>query len=502
MLTRRDFLKTALLTTGVATLPASTGLVFPYIQNLRRRRASIVWKSLVASQGAVEFSQDSSFSSNVAARLRELLPDETGLSYPIYLYQADLIDLTASTDYYYRVLMDGMHVTFGEGFRFRTAGPGGFNFLAFGDCGMGRREQYDLAQRMLKEDASLALLLGDLVYMSGSYAEYEVRYLDYYGDLMRRVPFFPTPGNHDYETQNAAPYLAMHSLPIEDVPPLDQGRYYSFDWSNVHFISLDTNASLREAATGTGKMLEWLERDLEKNTRFFRVVYFHHPPYATGPNERDPTVDLVREHIVPILERYNVRLVLSGHEHSYQRTHPIREGEVAESGRGTVYITSGGGGAYLYPVFESPRIAFSRSVHHYVRAEVQGARITLRAIAIDGQEIDRFTLAPPPVICSTSVAASDPQNEFGSGRPVVTIYGRHLASEESQATDLPLPRRLAGTRVTLHGRPLPLLSVSGSRIELQLTHWRQWADLRVETPNGWAETSVVFSGRLGARTCK
>src|SRR5581483_10806821 len=121
---------------------------------------------------------------------------------------------------------------------------------------------------------------------------------------MSSVPFFPAPGNHDYETPNAIPYLTVHSVPTDGVPPIDRGRYYSFDWGNVHFVSLDGHQSLERAVVGTGSMLKWLQADLRSTQQFWKIVYFHYPPFAAGPNMNDPHSALVRQYIVPILETH------------------------------------------------------------------------------------------------------------------------------------------------------------------------------------------------------
>src|SRR5439155_2445433 len=184
--------------------------------------------------------------------------------------------------------------------------------------------------------------LGDIAYYNGTFAQFQSGYFDYYRTLMSYVPFFPTPGNHDYESNNAAAYLAVHAVPQEGVPMEDRGRYYSFDWGNAHFVSLDTNLPLEQAVEGAGPMLEWLEQDLKATRQFSRIVFFHHPPYAAGLNQGEIRCAWAREHISPILEAHGVQLVLSGHEHSYQRSYAIRNQAVVKANQGTVYITSGG----------------------------------------------------------------------------------------------------------------------------------------------------------------
>jgi hypothetical protein len=379
-----------------ALLQLPPPLRYPYLQNLRGDRVTILWTTVENRYAVVQYSTDRSFSTSVEADVQEYLAPYTGLNFRFYQYRAELGGLSPGTDYSYRVILDDRNLTPLDELHFRTPGPGPFRFLVFGDSGEDTAGQSSVARRMIEEDPALVLHTGDLVYPSCTFDQIDRNYFRYYRDLMRLVPFFPTPGNHEYESNNAATYLAVHAVPVDDVPVRGRGRYYSFDWGNVHFISLDSNASLVEAANGTGQMLQWLESDLQKTRQLWRVVYFHHPPYSTGLNQNDPLSALVRDRVVPILERYNVQLVINGHEHSYQRSKPIKGGVPVDSGAGTVYLTSGGGGASLYPTYSSPLNTVRWSAHHYLRADVEQTRITLRAIRDDGVEIDAVTLGASP----------------------------------------------------------------------------------------------------------
>jgi len=475
--------------TGAATLVRK-----PYVQNVRNDSAAILWTTLETGEGAVECFSGANSSVSAISRIREFQPAETGIGFVYYQHHADLSGLSSGAEYRCHVRMDGRELILPEDAKliFRTAGPGPYTFLVFGDSGTGSQEQQQVSRRMAEQGAALFLHTGDIVYPAGGFADQQAFYFDAYWRLMLRAPFFPCPGNHDYDTRNAEPYLAGHSVPTADAPPTDRGRYYSFDWGNVHFISLDSNHSLTSAASGTGEMLKWLERDLSKTRAFWRVVYFHHPAFAGGPKESDPLARLVRDYIAPILDRYDVPLVFNGHEHSYQRSHPIHGAQPVESGPGVVYITTGGGGAPLYPVLSRSTVAFGQSAHHFVRAEVDGSRMTLRAIRADGREIDRFTLSPFPRIPDNAVVnAASFTSDLAPGG-LVAIFGRYLASEELAAASTSLPTTLGGVSAELNGRPLPLLYVSGSQINAQIPFDIQGpATLRVATQNGTAYASVV-----------
>ena len=239
-------------------------------------------------------------------------------------------------------------------------------------------------------------------------------------------------------------------------------------------------------------MLDWLENDLRTTRQFWKIVYFHHPPFAGGPNENDPLATLARNCLVPIIERYGVQLVLNGHEHSYQRTFPLTGQQIVTKGNGTVYVTSGGGGYGLYAAYSHPLVAVGHSVHHYLRVDVGTSRLTVRAIGLSGEEIDSFDLAPLPEI-------SDSIEILGSSETlpihVLKVRGRNLAAVSQSALGASQSFELLGTSVTANGQPLPLLKVSTVEVEAQFTGPLEGQlVLEVTTSNGVTRKQVSVLG--------
>ena len=481
---------------------------YPYLQNVGADRATLLWATRETGSGAVETRAGQGAPQTFAAAANRLPDALTGLSYSYYQYRADLTGLRPDTEYSYRVLQDGRTLVQEDGLRFRTAGPPPFRFLVFGDSGVGSPEQRAVAQGMLREQAALVLHVGDLAYPNGTFPLLQTRYLDIYQGLMKLVPFFATPGNHEYDTDNAAPYLAIHAPPADGVPAADRGRYYSFDWGNAQFVSLDTNLPLTQATEGRGPMLEWLDQDLARTRQPWRVVLLQHPPFPTSVHETDPICATVRQRVLPILERYNVQVTFGGHEHNYQQSQPIRNGQYAQPGEGIAHVITGGGGAPLYPVAPRPGLVYAESAHHYLRVEVSGPRLTVHAIRVDGQEIDTFTLnlpspptpppappapAPNPITVEAAVNAASFTPALAPGS-LVSIFGKALARSAGGATSLPLPDTLSGTVVTLNGRRLPLLYVSSTQINAELPYdFDGPASLRVTTPDGSAEKALAVA---------
>jgi uncharacterized protein (TIGR03437 family) len=199
------------------------------------------------------------------------------------------------------------------------------------------------------------------------------------------------------------------------------------------------------------------------------------------------------------LERHGVQLVLTGHEHSYQRSKPLRAGQVVKSGPGTVYITTGGGGGVPHPTAPREDLDFAETIYHYLRVTADSSQITVKAIGTDGKAFDTLTLTQP------ALSRGNPMVNGASFTPavapggLVSIFGQRLSLATSQAASLPLPTELSGTNVTLNGTQLPLIYVSPTQINAQLPLGVQGTStLRVTTFSGFAETAVTVSGTAPA----
>jgi phosphodiesterase/alkaline phosphatase D-like protein len=180
---------------------------------MRGDRVSILWSARENQAASVAYSTDDSYSNVLPARVRALPSALTGLSYPVYQYQADITGLASGTDYYYRAVIGDETISLDSQSRFRTAGTGSYSFLVFGDSGASTASQTALTLKMVQERPDFVIHVGDIAYEEGTFTQFQARYFDFYATMMSRLPFFPTPGNHEYYTPDAAPYLAVMSLP-------------------------------------------------------------------------------------------------------------------------------------------------------------------------------------------------------------------------------------------------------------------------------------------------
>jgi hypothetical protein len=401
--------------------PSTTTTLFrqPYLQQVTSSSAVIVWATRTAGRAEVRYQAPAQSPRTVSATSTLFAPSRTGMSASYYQHVARLTTLSPLTEYTYDVLLDGTDLTSITD-RFRTApqeGTGAVRFIAFGDSGIGSSGQRQLAGRMLAETFDLVLHGGDVTYGSastwggGTHQTLHDWFFEIYKDWLRRRPVFPAIGNHDDQTSFGLPYRDVFVLPENGVTSgySDHAeRFYSFDYGPVHFVALDTERAFQDPLRRQAQ-ITWLQNDLAATAQPWRVAFFHRSPHSNGVEHGSDLA--VRQAFGPLFERYGVQLVISAHDHDFERSVPWRQTTTA-GGQAVTYVVSGGGGARLYGVARAASTARSLSAFHYVRTNVAGCTLQLEAVGLDGVVFDSYTLdrcaqardAQPPTIAITSPA--------------------------------------------------------------------------------------------------
>jgi hypothetical protein len=423
----------------------------PYLQQVSDTSAVIAWTTHEAGTAEVRYAPAGGTVRSVTAQSRAFPASTTGIGFDYYQHEARITGLAPLTRYSYDIVVSGSDLNSAND-TFVTAplgGTGSVRFIAFGDSGTGSSAQRQLAARMASESFDLALHAGDVAYGNsggtgaGSYRTYEDWAFGVYSAWMRGRPFFPSMGNHDVELAAGQAYGDVFVLPENGSTtgnPDDAERFYSFDYGAVHFVAFDTEVAFQNS-TRRQAQLAWLDADLAATSQPWRVVYFHRSPYSSGAEHGSDLV--VRAALAPILERHNVQVAISAHDHVYERSKPWRE--YTSEGGPVTYIVTGGGGAPLYPVGSGPWTAFSRSAHHYVRGAVADCILTMEAVGVDGAAFDRFTIdrcssEPPPA--GQRIEAED----FDQGANGVAYFDEDSGNNGGQyrSTDVDIERSAEG----------------------------------------------------------
>jgi Calcineurin-like phosphoesterase/Purple acid Phosphatase, N-terminal domain len=388
---------------GTPTFAPGTGLRrHPYLQSITTSTARIAWTAVGATSGLVRVATSENGPWTEVPAVSELFDTARTNDTEDYLaFDARVDGLEPNQAYCYEVVVDGVTVASGLGFHSAwTDDSRPVRLLAFGDSGAATPEQAALRDVFMSHEFDVFLHLGDMAYGDGTFPQFEERVFDMYTDLLHRVPSYPTIGNHEYKTDQAQPYLDVYYLFEQALRPDDQERYYSFDYGNVHFVSLDSNdwtlipIALDNQNAIDDDMIDWLRDDLAASDATWKVAFFHHPPFSLYEDRSDNT--LVINQIMPALRDGDVDLILVGHDHHYVRSLPIRGDCEVPGGDGAIpFILVGSGGTGLHP-FEDDEDWYvdygNDQVHAFLSLTIHGCEGHGQSIDIEGNVIDDFTL--------------------------------------------------------------------------------------------------------------
>lgn len=241
-----------------------------------------------------------------------------------------------------------------------------FDFVIYGDSRSNFKNHKKICEGIASTKPLLVINVGDLVDRDALIDDWAEFYRAL--DVLPSSFYYSAVGNHEMAAENFKELL--------DLP--DNELYYSFREGKILFIVLDTNQRFDRYSNQYRWLVKILEnRDFEQTE--FTVVVTHHPPYSYSSHGDSYFMKLI---LVPLFEKYNIDLVISGHDHNYQRI----EKENID------YIVTGGGGAHLYPVESGNDLIKGLSVHHYVEFSYSPGVIDARVIDINGNLIDQFSI--------------------------------------------------------------------------------------------------------------
>jgi tartrate-resistant acid phosphatase type 5 len=254
-------------------------------------------------------------------------------------------------------------------------------FAVIGDYGDPRKTAGDVAAMIRTWDVDLILTVGDNNYEKGGadtidanvgqhYNDFIAPYRGTYGPGADRNRFFPAIGDHDWLAPGAQPYLDYFELPGNE-------RYYTFERGVVRFFALNSMEDEPDGSTADSVQAKWLRDQLAASPACWNVVYFHHPPYASGQNGSTPRMRW------PFKE-WGADVVFAGHDHIYERA----------QADGFTYFTVGisGRGRYDFKDRLPETVERWNAGYGAMRVSVTPARARFEFVALHGVVIDRVDL--------------------------------------------------------------------------------------------------------------
>lgn len=251
-----------------------------------------------------------------------------------YVNRAVFYDLEYATDYNYTIYDSFGNESYSSSFSTGEENPQKITFMHISDT---QDETYNgKVWNQLMTDAyshtenlDFIMHTGDMVQYGGDENLWS-KMLGNVSDYVSSVPMMLTSGNHSYwsdYTKGGSEIEYNHTtvnLPEQDP---ENGIYYSFDYSDIHFSVLSSGDSER---TGVGsKQREWLENDLKSTDKKWKIVAIHNPLYSPGKygssRDRNKVARSQQKKLGEIFNEYSVDLVLEGHDHAFALTKPMDE---------------------------------------------------------------------------------------------------------------------------------------------------------------------------------
>lgn len=408
----------------------------PYLQMGNQTAVTLRWRTDVATDS--KFEAGTTFGNYSISASNNTATTE---------HEVRLTGLTAATKYYYRFGSSTQVLQSGSDNFFHTApdatSTAKTRIAVFGDCGRnennfqtGSLNSY--LQFVNGNPSELLLIVGDNAYNNGLDAEYQTNFFNVYSpNILKNHVLFPAPGNHEYgktsQKLRDIAYYKIFTMPTAaECGGVASGTesFYSYNWGNIHFISLD---SYGEEADNTrlydtlGPQVTWVKKDLAANKQKWTIAYWHHPPFSMGSNNSDTIPELIniRQNFIRIMERHGVDLIICGHSHDYERsyllnnyygteasfnpgTHAVSTSSGKYDGtanscpyittgsgnKGVVYVVSGSSGAdgIVQPGYPHNAMPFSIDDGGMFYLEVEDKRLDAKFIRKDGVIADKFTI--------------------------------------------------------------------------------------------------------------
>lgn len=381
----------------------------PYLQMLSEQAVTLKWQTSDADMPTVRYGQNQVDLNRHAVVSGSRTKHEVRLS-----------GLSPATRYYYHI--SGKESWHGS---FHTAPLAGSDAPIRlwvtgdqGETGSIQNEVRDAAlqwaidnQRYERPLFDFWITTGDNAYRSGTIVQFQNKFFEPYADILANIPVWPAYGNHDARRWAFFELFSLPRLAESGGTPSHTEHFYSFDYGQLRVVMLDSEAS---SLAADGAMARWLKNDLASTTQPWRIAVMHHPAYTKGSHDSDNPRDSsgrifrVRENILPLLEGLGVDLILTGHSHSYERSHSIAchyqpssswkpsylrdDQSPYRKGVGVVHMVIGSSAKLDVAALDHPAMPISHNLTGSVIIDIEGDTLISRFIGQDGTIIDEFEI--------------------------------------------------------------------------------------------------------------
>jgi hypothetical protein len=340
--------------------------------------------------------------------------------------------LEAGKVYAYAVSIGGSSVARGDVTTAPAPTSGApIRFTLYGDDRSDPAAHAAVIQAIGEHPSDFLLNTGDIVEDGGSAADWQ-SFFTIEAPLLRSRPLLLCIGNHElYDDEAGANFARYFGFPDATGAPKPYGT------ARVGLARFFFLNGMHDWDSGEERA--WLERELAKADAepglVWRIAVIHHGPWSSGPHGPNPR--LIAAHVPELLAAHKVDLVVSGHDHIYER---------GDAGA-LKYLISGGGGAPLYRIAKvAPTTRKSEPAYHFIDVTATSTDIKTVAYRLDGSLLEKcgfvrgqaWDCDPPPSPAAVAPAPASLQPASSPAPPAhvsrCTVAAPGLASSDRAAS--------------------------------------------------------------------
>jgi hypothetical protein len=298
-----------------------------------------------------------------------------------------------------------------------------------GDIAACNHDRDEATAKLLDDIAGVVFTLGDNVYRNGAPSEFSDCYEATWGRHKARTR--PAPGNHDYRTTGAAgyyTYFGAAASPLDDNCTSDCKGYYSYDLGAWHIIALNSEI----AHSADSAQVQWLRADLAANPSKCTLAYWHKPRFSSGRHGDSSGMQPFWQ----ALYDFEADVVLSGHDHLYERFALQDPGGQADPDGGIrqFVVGTGGAGLYAFNIISPNSEMRNNTTWGVLKLTLHPDSYDWEFIPVAGQTFTDVGSAncigagPAPTVTATATST-----------PMITVTPTPTRTPSSTATSSPLP---------------------------------------------------------------
>ncbi len=291
------------------------------------------------------------------------------------VHKAEALGLKPSTEYFFRVGDEALNLWSDTGVFTTAPDFGAFTFVNLADSQAKTEDEAILASQTYEKamatvkDAAFLSIDGDIVDTGSNEGQWDWL-MGHSQKILLNTTFVPVSGNHEEDKNSFFEHFNLTPAPGSAT---ETGVYYSFNYSNAHFVGLNSNEDSPEYADFTPAQIQWMKSDIQSAKALgydWVIVLLHKGPYTTSNHSEDADImndkNGVRTLVAPMMSELGVDLVFQGHDHIYARTKPIKNGQATTAekttetlnGQTIEYTVKPDGTIYVIPATAGPKVYY------------------------------------------------------------------------------------------------------------------------------------------------